>query len=177
VAASALAGATAGGALDAAVGGASFLAGTLVGGALGGGAAAWSVGRRFARARPAGPGGWIPSLLVDARRLVSGARVFRIGPHAGANFPWVVLDRALLHYAVVVRRTHARRGPAEVPDAARSGVVTDIAASERRELDAIFRRLRRAAPDVPRALRDALERAVLRALERIDPVTVSRTAV
>jgi hypothetical protein len=170
VGASALAGATAGGALDAAVGGASFLAGTLLGGALGGGAAAWSVGRRFARARPAGPAGRLPSLLLDARRFVSRERTFRIGPHAGPNFPWVVLDRALLHYAVVVRRTHARRGAAAVPEGARSGVVSDLSAGERRALEAIFRRLRRAAPEVPRAVRDALEREILRAVERIDPV-------
>jgi hypothetical protein len=80
----------------------------------------------------------------------------------------VVLDRALLHYEVVVRRTHARRGPAAVPEGARSGVVADLSGAERRELEAIFRRLRRAAPDAPRALRDALEREVLKIVERID---------
>jgi hypothetical protein len=169
VAASALAGATVGGAIDAAVGGASILAGTVLGGAIGGGAAAWSVGRRFARVRPAGPAG-IPALLLDARRLVSGERRFRIGPHAGPNFPWVVLDRALLHHAAVVRRTHARRGRVALPEGARSGVVADLATADRRELEAIFRRLRRAAPDPPRAVRDQLERAIARALEGIDPV-------
>jgi hypothetical protein len=169
VAASAVAGATVGGAIDAAVGGASILAGTVLGGAVGGGAAAWQVGRRFARVRPAGPAG-IPALLLDARRLLSGDRRFRIGPHAGPNFPWVVLDRALLHYAAVVRRTHARRGRVALPEGARPGVVADLAAAERRELDAVFRRLRRAAPDPPRALRDRLERAVAGVLERIDPV-------
>jgi hypothetical protein len=49
-------------------------------------------------------------------------------------------------------------------------VVADLATAERRELEGIFRRLRRAAPDPPRAVRDALERAVARALEEIDPV-------
>jgi hypothetical protein len=170
VAASALAGATVGGALDAAVGGASFLAGTVLGGALGGGAAAWSVGRRFARVRPAGAAG-IPALLLDARRLVSGERRFRIGPHAGPNFPWVVLDRALLHYAAVVRRTHARRGRVALPDGARSGVVADLPPRERRELEGVFAKLRRAAPDAPRPVRDALERAVARALARVDPIS------
>jgi hypothetical protein len=169
VAASALAGATVGGALDAAVGGASILAGTVLGGALGGGAAIYGVGRRFARVRPAGPAG-VPSLLLDARRFVSGDRRFRIGPHAGPNFPWVLLDRALLHYAAVVRRTHARRGTVALPDGARSGVVADLAAAERRELEAIFRRLRRAAPDAPRAVRDALEQSVARVIARVDPI-------
>jgi hypothetical protein len=167
VAASALAGATAGGVLDAAVGGASFLAGTVLGGALGGGAAAYSLGRRYARVRPAG--GW-PGLLRDARRLVAGDRRFQIGPHAGPNFPWVLLDRALLHHAAVARHTHARRGTVALPDGGRAGVAADLGAAERRELEAIFRRLRRAAPDAPRALRDGLERAVARILPRIDPL-------
>jgi hypothetical protein len=169
VAASAFAGAAAGGVLDAAVGGASFLAGTVLGGALGGGAALYGVGRRYARARPIGPAG-LPSLLLEARRLVSGGRRFRVGPHAQPNFPWVVLDRALLHYEAVVRRTHARRGTVALPDGARAGVVTTLGAGERRDLDALFRRLRRAAPDAPRALRDDLERSVARILERVDPV-------
>jgi Domain of unknown function (DUF3482)/50S ribosome-binding GTPase len=169
VAASALAGATAGGVLDAAVGGASFLAGTVLGGALGGGAAALSVGRRFARVRPAGAAG-LPGLLRDARRLVSKDRRFRIGPHAGPNFPWVLLDRALLHHAAVARHTHARRGTVALPEGARAGVAADLGADERRELEASFRRLRRAAPDAPRAVRDALERTLARILARIDPV-------
>jgi uncharacterized protein DUF3482/50S ribosome-binding GTPase len=169
VAASAIAGATVGGAIDAAVGGASFLAGTVLGGALGGGAALYGFGRRFARARPVGPAG-LPSLLSDARRLVSGERRFRIGPHAQPNFPWVVLDRALLHYGAVVRRTHARRGTMALPEGARAGVVATLSAPERQRLEVLFRKVRRAAPDPPRALRDALERAVLPIVERLDPV-------
>lgn len=169
VLAGALAGATAGGALDAAVGGASFLAGTALGGAVGGGAALYGVGRRFARVRPVGPGSW-PGFLLETRRLLSGERRFRIGPHAQPNFPWVLLDRALLHYAAVVRRTHAFRGVTALPDGARSGVVTELGAGERRELAALFRRLRRAAPDAPRALRDALEGRVGRILARVDPL-------
>jgi Domain of unknown function (DUF3482)/50S ribosome-binding GTPase len=168
VAASALAGATVGGAVDAAVGGASLLAGSVLGGAIGGGAALYGVGRRFARVRAVGPG-WLAGLVRDARRLASGEPTFRIGPHAQPNFPWVLLDRALLHYSAVVRRTHARRSATTLPEGARPGVVADLGAAERRDLDAAFRRLRRAAPDAPRALRDALERAVARVLARIDP--------
>jgi hypothetical protein len=158
-----------GGALDVVVGGASFLAGTVLGGAVGGGAALYGVGRRFARVRPVGPAG-LPSLLLDARRLVSGERRFRIGPHAQPNFPWVVLDRALLHYAAVARRTHARRGAVALPEGARSGVVATLPGEERRELETLFGKLRRAAPDAPRSLRDALERAVARILARVDPL-------
>ena len=167
VAASAAAGAAAGGVLDAALGGASFLAGAVVGGALGGGTAAYSLGRRYARVRPAA--GW-PGLLRDARQLASGDRRFRIGPHAGPNFPWVLLDRALLHLAAVARHTHARRGNVALPEGARAGVTANLDASERRELESLFRKLRRSAPDAPRALRDALERVLARLLARVDPV-------
>jgi len=170
VAAGALAGAAVGGALDAAVGGASVLAGTLLGGVAGGGGALYGVGRRFARARPIGPAG-VPGLLLEARRFFSAARRFRVGPHAQPNFPWVVLDRALLHYDLVARRTHARRGAIAVdPGGARAGLVAGFARDERAELEKLFRRLRRAFLDPPRELRDRVERAVARILARIDPV-------
>jgi uncharacterized protein DUF3482/50S ribosome-binding GTPase len=170
VAAGALAGAAIGGAVDAAVGGASFLAGTVLGGAVGGGGALYGVGRRFARARSVGLPG-LPGLLEDARRYWSGARRFRIGPHAQPNFPWVLLDRALLHYDSVVRRTHAHRGAISVEGGgARAGLVTGFARGERKVLEVLFHRLRRAAPDPPRALGDALERAIGGILQRIDPL-------
>ena len=60
------------------------------------------------RARAIDRAAGIPGLLVDVQRYWSGARRFRIGPHAQPNFAWVLLDRALLHYDSVARRTHAR---------------------------------------------------------------------
>jgi hypothetical protein len=168
VAAGAIAGATVGGAIDAAVGGASLLAGTVLGGALGGGTALYGVGRRFARVRPAGPPG-VPGLILDARRLVGRGTSFTIGPHAGLNFPWILLDRALLHFDAVVHHTHARRGEVALSAGARAGVVSELARAERRELEGVFARLRRAAPDPPRAVRDALERAIERVVRGIDP--------
>jgi hypothetical protein len=169
VAASAVAGATVGGAIDAMVGGASLLAGTVLGGALGGGTALYGMGRRFARVRPAGAPG-VPALLLETRRMVQGGRRFRIGPHAGPNFPWVLLDRALLHLDAVVRRTHARRDPALLDGGDRAGLVGALARDARRELEVLFRQLRRAAPDPPRALVDELERAVSAVVARLDPV-------
>jgi hypothetical protein len=83
----------------------------------------------------------------------------------------VLLDRALLHYDAVVRRTHARRGTIAAGEGgARTGIVAEFARAERRELDELFRKIRRSAADPPRELRDALERSVARVLERIDPV-------
>jgi uncharacterized protein DUF3482/50S ribosome-binding GTPase len=167
-AAGTLAGAAVGGAVDLMVGGASVMAGTAIGGAVGGATALVGLGRRFARVRPVGPGG-LAGWMLAARRYWEGGRRFRIGPHAQPNFPWVLLDRALLHYDAVVRRTHARRGTIPVADG-RAGIAADFARAERRELEEVFRRIRRSAIDPPRELRDGLERAVARILRRIDPV-------
>jgi uncharacterized protein DUF3482/50S ribosome-binding GTPase len=170
VAASALAGAAVGGALDAVVGGASLLAGTVIGGAMGGATALFGLGRRFARVRPIGEGG-IGGWLDAARRYWEGGRRFRIGPHAQPNFPWVLLDRALLHYDSVVRRTHARRGTISVAEGGgRAGIVAEFARAERRALDDLFQKIRRSAGDPPRELRDSLEESVARILQPIDPL-------
>ncbi|MFL5261527.1 MAG: DUF3482 domain-containing protein [Anaeromyxobacteraceae bacterium] len=171
VAASALAGVAVGGAVDAAVGGASLMAGAFLGGLVGGGTALYGIGRRFVRARQVTAGGLVGWVDV-ARRYMSGGRRFTIGPHAKPNFPWVLLDRALLHYDHVVRRTHARRGAAALAGdgSVRAGIVADLARPERRALEEIFAKVRRSGGDPPRELRDRLERAVARILARIDPV-------
>lgn len=174
VLAGAAAGAGVGGAIDAAVGGASFLAGTLLGGALGAGTALWGVGRRFVRARPVGPAG-AAAVLARARRAWSGeARHYRVGPHAQPNFPWVLLDRALLHFRAVATRTHARRGdiPTAAGDAER--IAAALAPEERRSLEALFRRIRRAHADPPRALRDEIAAALAPILARLDPAGEAR---
>jgi hypothetical protein len=168
LAAGALAGAGAGGVIDAAVGGASVLAGTLVGGAVGAGAALYGMGRRFARARPVGAEG-VLGLATSLRRTLAGGRRFRIGPHAGPNFPWVVLDRALLHYRAVATRTHARRGAIPVEGSGVAGLVAGLGRDERRVLEAAFRRLRRRWSDPPREERDAIARALGPVLGRLDP--------
>jgi len=170
VAASTLAGAAVGGAVDALVGGASLLAGTAIGGAVGGATALFGLGRRYASVRQIGPGG-IAGWWSAARRYWAGGRRFRIGPHAQPNFPWVLLDRALLHYDSVVRRTHARRGTIPLSDGTgRAGVVAEFARAERRNLEELFRKIRRSAADPPRELRDSLEWFVGRVLQRIDPL-------
>jgi GTPase Era involved in 16S rRNA processing len=165
VAAGTLAGAAIGGTVDVAAGGASFLAVTAIGGFIGGAGALVGLGRRFARVRPVGAGA--ADWLLAARRYWEGGRRFRIGPHAQRNFPWIVLDRALLHYEAVARRTHARRGAIAVPEA--RGVVAHLAGAERHDFDELFRKIRRYAADPPRALRDALERTVASVLRRLDP--------
>ncbi len=169
LAAGARAGAAVGGAVDLMVGGASFMAGTAIGGAVGGITALFGLSRRFARLRPVGPGG-VPGWFLAARRYWEGGRRYRIGPHAQPNFPWVLLDRALLHYDAVARRTHARRGTIAAGESGRMGLVAEFARSGRRELEDLFARIRRSASDPPRELRDALERTIARVLARVDPV-------
>jgi hypothetical protein len=170
VAAGTLAGAAVGGAVDVIAGGASLLAGTVIGGAMGGATALFGLGRRFARVRPIGPGG-LAGWLIAARRYWEGGRRFRIGPHAQPNFPWVLLDRALLHYDSVVRRTHARRGTVPLGDGGgRAGVVAEFARGQRRYLEDLFRKIRHSAADPPRELRDSLEWSIGRILQRIDPL-------
>ncbi|HET9597863.1 MAG TPA: DUF3482 domain-containing protein, partial [Anaeromyxobacteraceae bacterium] len=110
-------------------------------------------------------------ILTGAQRAWEGAPRFRIGPHGGPNFPWVLLDRALLHFDAVARRTHARRGPLAVDgEGARAGIVSGFAREERRALEAIFRELRAHPGDPPRPAVDALERALRRIIARIDPL-------
>jgi hypothetical protein len=107
------------------------------------------------------------------RRAWAGGRRFRIGPHAGPNFPWVVLDRALLHYRAVARRTHARRGEIPVEGGGEAGsaagLVAGLGRGERRALEKAFRTLRRRWADPPREARDAVARAIGPVLSRLDP--------
>jgi hypothetical protein len=168
LAAGTIAGAGAGGVLDAAVGGASVLAGTLLGGAVGAGAALYGLGRRFASVRQVGGEGAL-GLLGSLRRAWAGGKRFRVGPHAGPNFPWVVLDRALLHYRAVARRTHARRGTIPVEAGGEAGLVAGLGRGERRALETGFRRLHKRWADPPREARDAIVRALGPVLGRLDP--------
>ena len=170
VAASALAGAAAGGVVDAAVGGASMLLGAVLGGTVAGGAAAYGLGRRMVRARPQQWLRGLPGRLAGPRPGAVPTRRFRIGPHAQPNFAWVLLDRALLHYDAVTRRTHARRGAIPAAESGRAGIVTEFGRREREQLEAIFRALRRAPEDPPRDACAELERAIQRIVSRIDPL-------
>jgi hypothetical protein len=120
---SAAGGAVAGGVVDVAVLGASFLTGTIIGGAIGGAVGYFSSDK-----------------LADAKLLhqpMGGVRL-RWGPSRSVQFPFVLLNRALLHHAVVAGRTHAQRGALKIAPgiAGLSGTLT-------RELARLFERLRR----------------------------------
>jgi hypothetical protein len=105
---------------------------------------------------------------VLGRRL--GGPVARIGPVKNPNFPWIVLDRALLHYLSIVRRAHARRDVLSLADdGAKQGVVGRLQPDVRDRLGKLLAGARGNALYVPDDVRgelvDALE-TVLESLER-----------
>ena len=154
-----ISGAAVGGAVDVSVGGASFLAGTALGAALGAGAGFYHLKQRFARAAS------VDSALKQLRRAFSSGTAYRIGPHAHPNFPFVVLDRALIHFAAVRSRAHARQDERRVDPAA--SLTEGLERSEREELHKLFVKVRKAHQDVPRKLRDALMAKVVALVGRV----------
>lgn len=131
IVAGAAGGAVAGGVIDAALLGSSFLTGSVVGGLIGGAAAYVSSEK-----------------LADVKVLhqpLGGVRL-RCGPTKNVQFPFVLLNRALLHHALVEARTHAQRGVLKVGGEA--GLATGRAVPEvsAREFAPLFQRLRKAEP-------------------------------
>lgn len=129
--AGAAAGALAGGVIDAGVGGASFLAGTLIGAAVGGLGAVWG-GRSLAQ--------------VQVLGSPLGGKILSVGAPTGPEFPFVLLDRALLHWHAVAGRSHARRDPLalEGGDPER-GLVAQAPREMRTELSRAFKAIRQGA--------------------------------
>jgi len=129
VTAGAASGGAAGLAIDAAVGGHSFLLGAVIGTAVGG-ALGWY-------------GAWqLPA--VQVRGIPLGGRLLRIGPMRSANFPWIVLDRALTVMDLVICRSHAKREPVTLPlSDSRPGIVTQLPRDVRGAIETHFARLRK----------------------------------
>lgn len=119
-------GALAGGGIDLALGGSSLLLGSLIGAAAGA-LSPWLARRRLARVRLLGQS------LAERRA--------RIGPVNDPNFPWVLLDRALLHHQAISQRSHARRDILTLPSDERSGPSSQLMATTKRQLGRCFPRL------------------------------------
>jgi hypothetical protein len=152
VATGAAGGAFVGGALDAAVGGASLLIGSLLGAAAGGAAALWS-SQRLSKAR-------VFDLPLAGREL-------RCGPTRNPNFPWVVLGRALHHHARLAGRTHADRGELTLDQAdAAPGWVERIGRERRGSLERCFARLQ--GGDADPELRAELAALLLPVVQQAD---------
>lgn len=131
VVASATGGAIAGGVIDSALLGASFLAGSVVGGVIGGAVGYFSTDK-----------------LAEAKLLhqpLGGVRL-RFGPSRNAQFPFVLLNRALLHHAIVAGRTHAQRGVLKVGDDVPTARMAALSGATTRDLTRLFDRLRRTEP-------------------------------
>jgi hypothetical protein len=121
-------GAIAGGVVDAALLGASFLTGSVVGGVIGGALGYFSSDK-----------------LAEVKLLhqpMGGVRL-RCGPSRNVQFPFVLLNRALLHHAVVAGRTHAQRGVLKIEGGGEHAMAERLSAADTRELARLFERLRR----------------------------------
>ncbi|MEZ4389001.1 MAG: DUF3482 domain-containing protein [Candidatus Krumholzibacteriia bacterium] len=119
-------GAAAGGMIDLAVGGASFLAGALIGGGLGAASTLLAATK-----------------LVDVKVLTvpMGKRKLVAGPSKNRNLPHVVLGRARLHHALVAGRSHAQRGALELGEQARE-LLAPLDDGARRAVERLFGKLR-----------------------------------
>lgn len=137
IAAYSMAGATAGGALDLVVGGASFFTGTVLGAALGGAAALWQLGARALSITA------VESVGERLRKTAEPTKRYRIGPHQHPNFPFVLLDRALLHHEAIRYRAHARNATEELDLGGTHSLTRELPLGTRQRMSKLFTRWRK----------------------------------
>ena len=122
-----------GGGIDLATGGMTLGLGTAISGAIGG-----ALGLA---------GSWLAWVKLTEVRVLGqslGGPLLRAGPIRQPNFPWIVLDRALLYHDAVAERAHARRDPVSLEsEGERAGPVSRLDGPTRRSLQDCFDRLRR----------------------------------
>lgn len=150
-------GAATGGVIDASVGGASVLLGTVFGAVIGGGLGWYSAGR-------------VAKIPTKSRWLggVLGGKKLTCGPISNVNFPFVVLGRARLHYAVIAGRNHAARGPVELQfTESDAGRLNPLTSEQTRTLSRLFAKLGKARNDGEQVQRlvEQLATAIERLLE------------
>ncbi|MEM6553638.1 MAG: DUF3482 domain-containing protein [Planctomycetota bacterium] len=138
-------GAATGGIVDAHLLGQSLLAGTLLGGAAGAAAGWWSAGK-------------VAKLPMTTQRLLGGGTELRCGPITQPNFPFVLLNRALLHHAAVANRTHAMRGSLVIHTDADAGQLNSLNDDQRKQAATLFKTLRKDnTPETLTALTELLD--------------------
>lgn len=125
--------------------------GTIAGGAVGGavdvktagttGFLATPIGMLLGAASAAGATVGQPETRIKGAR-VSG-RVVTIGPHKDPNFSWVILDRALLHFIALVRRTHAVRETLRVEGKNKAGIVQGLESTRTLSIGKAMAKVRR----------------------------------
>jgi hypothetical protein len=126
----AVGGATTGGVLDVAVGGASFLLGAAAGAAIGGALGWFGAGR-------------LAVLRVIDRPM--GGRLASYGPSRNPNFPFVLLGRARYHCSLLAARTHAMRDVLELDVELEDRV--SLSGADRRLLAEAFGKIRKWGAD------------------------------
>lgn len=160
VRAGAIGGAAIGGTIDAATLGHSFLLGTVLGGVIGG-IASWIGTERAVEMKVLGQS--------------VGGRIATIGPLADPQFPWILLDRALLHFASVVGRAHAKRDALRVVrDDAKHGASSALDDATRGRIGSQLDRIAADGPPVPPESVDALAQAIaplMGTVERAEPTS------
>lgn len=131
-AAGAVAGSGIGLGIDAVAGGASLGAFALVGGILGAGAAVLG-GRRMITYEIRGP-------RLGPFQIGKGIGDFLliVGPNKNAQFPFVLLDRALIFFASTINWAHARREVAQNPVEKPAGFVAHFSEAQARTCHAFF---------------------------------------
>jgi hypothetical protein len=134
VATGALGGAATGAFVDAHLGGASLFAGAALGAGIGASLAWWTAGRL---------------VTIRVMNLPLGGKAAVAGPTRNPNFPYVVLNRARYHRLRIARRSHAMQGELALP-ADPHAVLEPLTASLRRELETMFRKVRRGGEDATR---------------------------
>lgn len=154
-----------GSAIDLMVGGLSFFAGAAIG-AVAGGLGGFLTGTKVSRT-------WSERSRL-ARVLFPGetGRYLGAGPVTNPAFAWMLLDRALVHYAAVRDRSHARQDPLRLAPGdggGKAGVVADLPADLRGRIDGLFRKILKGAlkgrvsPDLTDRLATEVEAALTRA--------------
>ena len=137
--------------IDMAMGGTSLLVGAGIGAAVGAAGAIVGAGR-------------LAKIEVLGRPL--GGYDLKVGPMTDPNLPWVLLARALLHVQLIAERNHARREALVIAATRRESPGTALDVAARRQIDALFRQIRRADGDDARA-REALAKAIADMLEML----------
>jgi hypothetical protein len=132
-----VAGALTGGTLDAMVGGATFFAGSVLGAAIGGATALWQLGARAFSVTA------VESLGERLEKSAEPTHRYRIGPHQHPNFPFVLLDRALLHHQAIRYRAHALNASSELRLDATTSPTRELHAPTRQRLNKCFSRARK----------------------------------
>jgi hypothetical protein len=128
VATGAVGGAATGAFVDAHLGGASLFAGAVLGAGIGASLAWWTAGRL---------------VTIRIMNLPLGGKAVVAGPTKNPNFPYVALNRARYHRLRVASRSHAMLGELTLTDDPHE-VMAALGTEVRRELEAVFRKVRRA---------------------------------